>query len=64
MIINGLISGLVAQSELTELLDELYGSRSPLDDLYRSHNLSCSLDEAGEKESSATLYSEGASIFG
>jgi hypothetical protein len=63
MFVSGLISGLVAQSELTQLLDELYVSPTLLEELYRSHNLS-SLDEAGEKESSAELYSEVASIFG
>ena len=60
---SGLISGLVAQSELTQLLDEFYESPTPLEELYRSYNLS-SLDEAGEKEISAELYSEVASIFG
>ena len=62
MVSSGLTSGRVAQSELTQLLDELYESPTLLEELYRSYNLS-SLDEAGENER-AELYSEVASIFG
>ena len=57
------ISGLVAQSEPTQLLDEIYGeSADLLDELYKDEGLT-SLDKAGEN-ASTILYTELASIFG
>jgi hypothetical protein len=59
----GLLSGLESQSELTQLLDEIYGeSNYLLDVLYKSHNLTL-LDEVEEGTSSA-LYNEVASLYG
>jgi hypothetical protein len=60
--VSGLISGLVAQSELSELLDKLYGSRSLVEELHRYHEPTYP-NEAGE-DASTSLYAEVASIFG
>lgn len=62
MILSGLISGLVAQSQLTQLLDKLYDDHNLLEELHRSGTLT-SLDEAGWAQSRA-LYEEIASVCG
>lgn len=63
MVLSGFISGLVAQSELTRLLDEIYGgSNDLLDELCNSHGLA-SLDKA-EQDKNTALYVEVASIWG
>ena len=59
---GGFISGLEAQSELTQLLDEIYGAGNELlDELRKSHGLP-SLDKA-EADRSTVLYVEVASVF-
>jgi hypothetical protein len=63
MVLSGFISGLAAQSELTQLLDEIYGgSNDLLDELCNGNGLN-SLDKA-EQDKNTALYVEVASIWG